>query len=69
MDTLTLLQQPHFHLGSHVSQAYDDITQFGLSIGPALELKEKCETLKQSLFSFVHKQREYFCCCCCLFVC
>ena len=36
----------------------DDITQFGLPIGPALELKEKCETLKQSFFSFVHQQRE-----------
>ena len=35
-----------------------DITQFGLPIGPALELKEKCETLKQSFFSFVHQQRE-----------
>ena len=22
MDTLTLLQQPHFHLGSHVTQVY-----------------------------------------------
>ena len=35
-----------------------DITQFGLPIGPALELKEKSETLKQSFFSFVHQQRE-----------
>ena len=38
----------------------DDITQFGLPIGPALELQEKCETLKQSFFSFVHRQRESF---------
>ena len=36
----------------------EDISQFGLPIGPALELKEKCETLKQSFFSFVHQQRE-----------
>ena len=38
----------------------EDITQFGLPMGPALELKEKCETLKQSFFSFVHQQRESF---------
>ena len=38
----------------------DDITQFGLPIGPALELQEKSETLKQSFFSFVHQQRESF---------
>ena len=36
----------------------EDISQFGLPMGPALELKEKCETLKQSFFSFVHQQRE-----------
>ena len=55
----------------------EDISQFGLPMGPALELKEKCETLKQSFFSSVHNrsahqarshhQREfifvvYFCC-------
>ena len=28
----------------------EDISQFGLPMGPALELKEKCETLKQSFF-------------------
>ena len=39
----------------------EDISQFGLPIGPALELKEKCETLKQSFFSFVHQQRESLC--------
>ena len=38
----------------------EDISQFGLPMGPALELKEKCETLKQSFFSFVHQQRESF---------
>ena len=43
----------------------EDISQFGLPMGPALELKEKCETLKQSFFSFVHQQRESFCFCCC----
>ena len=36
----------------------EDISQFGLPMGPALELKEKCETLKQSFFSFVHQLRE-----------
>ena len=36
----------------------EDISQFELPMGPALELKEKCETLKQSFFSFVHQQRE-----------
>ena len=30
----------------------EDISQFGLPMGPALELKDKCETLKQSFFSF-----------------
>ena len=88
MDTLPQLQQPHFRVGSHVTQARcccfspdgstilsgsDDKTlklwrkrdglcnsspTSGLPIGPALELKEKCETLKQSFFSFVHQQRE-----------
>ena len=29
----------------------EDISQFGLTMGPALELKEKCETLKQSFCS------------------
>ena len=37
----------------------EDITQFGLPLGPALELKDKCETLKQSFFSFAHQQREF----------
>ena len=36
----------------HVSD--EDISQFGLPMGPALELKDKCETLKQSFFSSVH---------------
>ena len=30
----------------------EDISQFGLPMDPALELKEKCETLKQSFFSY-----------------
>ena len=30
----------------------EDTSQFGLPIGPALELKAKCEALKQSFFSF-----------------
>ena len=34
----------------------EDISQFGLPMGPALELKEKCETLKQSFFSSVHNR-------------
>ena len=47
----------------------EDISQFGLPMGPALELKEKCETLKQSFSSSVrnrgahqarsHHQREF----------
>ena len=37
-----------------------DITKFGLPIGPALELQEKCETLKQAFLSFVPQQRECF---------
>ena len=32
----------------------EDISQFGLPMGPALELKDKCETLKQSFFSSFH---------------
>ena len=36
----------------------EDISQFGLPIGPALELKEKCETLKQSFFSSVHNRSD-----------
>ena len=33
----------------HLSE--DDITQFGLLLGPALELKAKCEALKRAFFS------------------
>ena len=36
----------------------EDISQFGLPMGPALELKEKCETLKQSFFSSVHNRSD-----------
>ena len=51
----------------------EDISQFGLPMGPALELKEKCETLKQSFFSSVHNrshQREFIFIVCfyCLFL-
>ena len=45
-------------------------------MGPARELKEKCETLKQSFFSSVrnrsdnqarsHHQRDFYCLFCCL---
>ena len=37
----------------------EDISQFGLPMGPALELKEKCETLKQSFFSSVHNRSDH----------
>ena len=59
----------------------EDITQFGLPMGPALELKEKCETLKQSFLTLVHNrsdnqarshhQREFIFVVylCCLFCC
>ena len=35
----------------------EDISQFGLPMGPALELKAKCETLKQSFF-YCSKQQQ-----------
>ena len=59
----------------------EDISQFGLPMGPALELKEKCETLKQSFLTLVHNrsdnqarshhQREFIFVVylCCLFCC
>ena len=34
----------------------EDISQFGLPMGTALELKAKCKSLKQSFFSFAHQQ-------------
>ena len=37
----------------------EDISQFELPMGPALELKEKCETLKQSFFSSVHNRSDH----------
>ena len=42
----------------HLSE--DDISQFGILMGPALELKSKCETLKQSFFSFSQQQSAHF---------
>ena len=37
----------------------EDISQFGLPMGPALELKEKCETLKQSFFTSLHNRSDH----------
>ena len=49
----------------------EDISQFGLPMGPALELKVKCETLKHSFFSCTHRRQQgkgwhhLFCCLVC----
>ena len=49
MDTLTLLQQPHFHLGSHVTQVYcccfspDGATILSGSVDKTLKLWRTCD--------------------------
>ena len=37
----------------------EDISQFGLPLGPALELKEKCKTLQHSFFSSFHNRSNH----------